>query len=104
MFYEDDASNIGINRRKDTFELIDLLFPRGTPPLVIMNLAVDGSTSGPGGQVGGNALWKTSFLFNAFITSASIGVNYGEVVTIDTSFTMDGPLLDTPVRPNVVRL
>ena len=104
MFYEDDASNIGINRQKDTFELIDLLFPRGTPPLVIMNLAIDGSTDGTVGQVGGNAQWKTSFLFNAFITSASVGVNYGEVVTIDTSFTVDGPFLDAPSRPGVVRL
>jgi hypothetical protein len=104
MFYEDDITNAGINRQKDTFELIDLLFPRGTPPRVIMNLAVDGSTSGSQSQVGGGALWKTNFLFNAFITSASVGANYGEVVTIDTSFTVDGPLLDRPTKPGGIRL
>ena len=78
--------------------MIDILFPRGTPPRIILNLAVDGSISGSYGQVGGAALWKTNFLFNAYITGASIGVSYGEVVTIDTSFTVDGPLLDVPVK------
>lgn len=96
MFYEDDLSNQGLDRQKDTFELVDLLFPQGTPPRVIMNLAIDGSTDGPASDVGGNALWKTNFLFNAYITSASLGVNYGEVVTIDTSFTVDGSWLDRP--------
>jgi hypothetical protein len=104
MFYEDDITNAGINRQKDTFELVDLLFPRGVPPRVIMNLAVDGTTSGSAGQVGGAALWKTNFMFNAYITSSSVGVNYGEVVTIDTSFTIDGALIDVPWKPDVVRL
>jgi hypothetical protein len=96
MFYEDDRSNAGANPQKDTFEMIDILFPRGTPPRIILNLAVDGSIAGNYGEVGGAALWKTNFLFNAYITGASIGVSYGEVVTIDTSFTVDGPLLDVP--------
>jgi hypothetical protein len=104
MFYEDDIGNRGLDRQKDTFELIDLLFPQDTPPRVILNLAVDGSTSGSAGQVGGAALWKTNFLFNAYITSSSIGVNYGEVVTIDTSFTIDGAMLDVPYKPGVVLL
>jgi hypothetical protein len=99
MFYEDDIANRGVDRQLDTFELIDVLFPRDIPPRMIMNLAVDGSTSGSSGQVGGNALWKTNFLFHAYITSASVGVTYGEVVTIDTSFTVDGPLLDIPSKP-----
>ena len=98
MFYEDDRSNTGSNPQKDTFEMIDILFPRGTPPRIILNLAVDGSISGNYGEVGGAALWKTNFLFNAYITGASIGVSYGEVVTIDTSFTVDGPLLDVPIK------
>jgi hypothetical protein len=104
MFYEDDSSNRGENAQKDTFELIDILFPRGAPPRVVLNLAVDGSATGAAGDVGGLALWKTNFLFNAYITGASVGVNYGEVVTIDTSFTIDGPLLDVPWKPNVKRL
>jgi hypothetical protein len=104
MFYEDDITNAGLSRQKDTFELVDLLFPRTSPPRVIMNLAIDGSTSGTTNEVGGSALWKTNFLFNAYITSASVGVSYGEVVTVDTSFTVDGPLLDVPWKPNVVRL
>jgi hypothetical protein len=104
MFYEDDSSNRGESAQRDTFELIDILFPRGTPPRVVLNLAVDGSATGTGSEVGGGALWKTNFLFNAYITSASVGVNYGEVVTIDTSFTIDGPLLDTPWKPNVNKL
>jgi hypothetical protein len=98
MFYEDDRSNAGANPQKDTFEMIDILFPRGTPPRIILNLAVDGSIAGNYGEVGGAALWKTNFLFNAYITGASIGVSYGEVVTIDTSFTVDGPLLDVPLK------
>jgi hypothetical protein len=104
MFYEDDITNRGVNVQKDTFELVDLLFPRDTPPRLIMNLAVDGTASGSSGQVGGNALWKTNFLFHAYITSASVGVNYGEVVTIETSFTVDGALLDVPWKPDVNRL
>lgn len=104
MFYEDDITNAGINRQKDTFELMDLLFPRGIPPRVIMNLAVDGTTSGTVGEVGGQALWKTNFMFNAYITSASVGVNYGEVVTIDTSFTVDGALIDRPFNTGKVLL
>jgi hypothetical protein len=104
MFYEDDITNRGVNVQKDTFELVDLLFPRDTPPRLIMNLAVDGTASGSAGDVGGAALWKTNFLFNAYITSASVGVNYGEVVTIETSFTVDGALLDVPWKPSVQRL
>lgn len=104
MFYEDDITNRGENRQKDIFELVDILFPRSSPPRVILNLAVDGSASGGAALVGGAALWKTNFLFNAYITSASVGVSYGEVVTVDTSFTVDGPLLDVPWKPSVDRL
>lgn len=99
MFYEDDGTNRGEGAQRDTFELVNILFPRGTPPRVVLNLAIDGSAVGDGSQVGGNAIWKTNFLFNAYITGASVGVNYGEVVTIDTSFTIDGPLLDVPTKP-----
>jgi hypothetical protein len=104
MFYEDDITRGGDAKQLDTFELIDLLFPRTAPARVIMNLAVDGSTAGSTMVVGGAALWKTNFLFHAYITSASLGVNYGEVVTIDTSFTVDGALIDVPWKPNVNRL
>jgi hypothetical protein len=104
MFYEDDITGRGDAKQLDTFELIDLLFPRTTPARVIMNLAVDGSTTGAFSDVGGAALWKTNFLFHAYITSASLGVNYGEVVTIDTSFTVDGTYLDVPWKINVNRL
>jgi hypothetical protein len=104
MFYEDDITSAGAARQLDTFELVDLLFPRTTPARVIMNLAVDGSVNGTATDVGGAALWKTNFLFHAYITSASLGVNYGEVVTIDTSFTVDGAYLDIPWKPSVVRL
>jgi hypothetical protein len=104
MFYEDDITGRGEAKQLDTFELIDILFPRTAPARVIMNLAIDGNTSGSSADVGGAALWKTNFLFHAYITSASLGVNYGEVVTIDTSFTVDGSYLDVPWKPDVVRL
>ena len=104
MFYEDDGTNRGEGAQRDTFELVNILFPRGTPPRVVLNLAIDGSAIGDGSQAGGNALWKTNFLFNAYITGASVGVNYGEVVTIDTSFTIDGPLLDVPTKPGGTQL
>ena len=99
MFYEDDGANRAEGAQRDTFELVNILFPRGTPPRVVLNLAIDGGAIGDGSQAGGNAIWKTNFLFNAYITGASVGVNYGEVVTIDTSFTIDGPLLDVPTKP-----
>jgi len=98
MFYEDNFKNA--NSHKDIYELVDILFPRSTPPRVIMNLAVDGGVS----TVNTIDLWKANFLFNAYITSASVAVSYGEVVTVDTSFTVDGPLLDVPYKPDVVRL
>lgn len=101
MFYEDEINNYTANNPKDIFELVDILFPRDVPPRVILNLAVDSAFS-----IGSNNanLWKTNFLFNAYITSASVSVSYGEVVTVATNFTVDGPLIDVPWKPNVVRL
>jgi hypothetical protein len=99
MFYEDDL-NVDANRMKDIYELVDLLFPRDVAPSVIMSLAVDGGSF----TVDDADLSKTNFMFNAYITSASVAVNYGEVVAVSTSFTVDGPLLDVPDRPGVTRL
>jgi hypothetical protein len=99
MFYEDDI-NSGANGMKDIYELVDLLFPRDVAPRVIMSLAVDGGSF----TVDDADLYKTNFMFNAFITSASVAVNYGEVVAVSTSFTVDGPLLDVPNKPGVTRL
>jgi hypothetical protein len=99
MFYEDDL-NVDANRMKDIYELVDLLFPRDVAPSVIMSLAVDGGSF----TVDDADLSKTNFMFNAYITSASVAVNYGEVVAVSTSFTVDGPLLDVPNRPGVTRL
>ena len=99
MFYEDDL-NVGTARMKDIYELVDLLFPRDVAPSVIMSLAVDGGSF----TVDDADLYKTNFMFNAFITSASVAVNYGEVVAVSTSFTVDGPLLDVPNKPGVTRL
>ena len=104
MFYEDDITGREDAKQLDAFELIDILFPRTTPARVIMNLAIDGSVNGFFSDVGGAALWKTNFLFHSYITSASLGVTYGEVVTIDTSFTVDGSYIDVPWKPNVNRL
>jgi hypothetical protein len=99
MFYEDDL-NSGASRMKDIYELVDLLFPRDVAPRVIMSLAVDGGAF----TVDDADLYKTNFMFNAYITSASVAVNYGEVVAVSTSFTVDGPLLDVPNKPGVSRL
>ena len=100
LFYEDNFNEQGsINREKDVYELVDILFPRDVAPLVIMNLAVDASI------IEGDAeLMKSNFLFNAYVTGASVSVAYGEVVTIDTTFTVDGALLDVPWKPGVDRL
>ena len=49
-------------------------------------------------------LFKTNFVFNAYITNASVNVSYGEVVAVSTSFTVDGPLIDVPNKPGVVSL
>ena len=99
MFYEDDL-NVDVNRAKDIYELVDLLFPRDIAPSVIMSLSVDGGSF----TVDDVDLYKTNFMFNAYITSASVAVNYGEVVAVSTSFTVDGPLLDVPNKPGVTRL
>lgn len=100
LFYEDTFNEQGsVEREKDVYELVDILFPRDVAPLVVINLAVDA------GYVEGNdQLFKTNFLFNAYITSASVSVAYGEVVTIDTTFTVDGALVDVPWKPGVSRL
>jgi hypothetical protein len=100
MFYEDDLNSGASSNTRDIFELVDILFPRDVPPRVIMNLAVDGGSF----LVDSENRWKTNFLFNAYVTSASVSVSYGEVVTVATNFTVDGPLLDVPWKPNVSRL
>jgi hypothetical protein len=101
MFYEDDLNAYGGGSMKDIYELVNILFPRDVAPRVIMNLAVDGGVYNLdlGTEVG-----KTNFMFNAYITSASVSVSYGEVVTVNTSFTVDGPLLDVPNRPGAITL
>lgn len=101
MFYEDDLNEYGSGSMKDIYELVDLLFPRDVPPRVIMSLAIDG---GVYNTDAGTELRKTNFTFNAYITSANVSVSYGEVVTVNTSFTVDGPLLDVPFKPGVTRL
>jgi hypothetical protein len=100
MFYEDDLNSATTQKTKDIFELVDLLFPRDVPPRVIMNLAVDGGAF----TVSDADVHKTNFLFNAYITSASVSVSYGEVVTVATNFTVDGPLIEVPWKPGVDRL
>lgn len=100
LFYEDTFNEQGnLDREKDVYELVDILFPRDVAPLVIMNLAVDASTI-----EGDRELLKSNFLFNAYVTGASVSVAYGEVVTIDTTFTIDGSLIDVPWKPGVDRL
>lgn len=100
LFYEDTFNEQGdIDREKDVYELVDILFPRDVAPLVIMNLAVDASYI-----EGDSELFKSNFLFNAYVTGASVSVAYGEVVTIDTTFTVDGDLIDVPWKPGVDRL
>jgi len=100
MFYEDNSNSGPVDRQKDIYELVDILFPRSTPPRVILNLAVAGDVN----NINNQNFLRANFLFNAYITSASVAVSYGEVVTVDTSFTVDGPLLDVPFKPGTVRL
>lgn len=95
MFYENDSD--ANNDTKDIYELIDILFPRSTPPRVFMNLMVDS-------KYNTNSGYMNNFLFAAYITSASISNSYGEVVTVSTNFTVDGPLLETPTKPGVIKL
>lgn len=91
LFYEQDT---GTEQFGDIYEYIDILFPVNTPREVRMNLLISrGTFTREGADV-----WKTNFSFNAFITSASIGVSYGEVVTVETSFTVNGPLGDRPFK------
>lgn len=89
LFYEQDS---GFEQFGDTYEYIDLLFPIATPREVRMNLLISKGTF----TRDGIDSYKTNFAFSAFITSASIGVSYGEVVTVETNFTVNGPLVDRP--------
>lgn len=101
LFYEDELNEYGANSMKDIYELVDILFPRDVAPSVLMSLAVDGGTYTVDD---GTELSKSNFMFNAFITSASVSVSYGEVVAVSTNFTVNGPLLDVPWKPGVSRL
>lgn len=94
MFYENDST--ANNDTKDIYELMDILFPRSTPPRVYMNLMVDAKNS--------SGTYWNNFLFAAYITSASVSNSYGEVVTVSTNFTVDGPLLEVPTRPGATKL
>lgn len=98
LFYEDD---FGYGEMLDAYELVDILFPNGTAPLVTMNLAIDGREEYDLSLSGGSAAFKTNFVIDAYITSASLGVSYGEVVAIDVNFTVQGGLRDRPWKPNV---
>ncbi len=100
LFYEDDINDNVPTRSKDIYELVDILFPRNIAPRVIMSLVVDSGAY----TLNAQELFKTNFVFNAYITNASVNVSYGEVVAVSTSFTVDGPLIDVPNKPGVVRL
>lgn len=90
MYYKEEVQ-ISPTAQLDSFQLMDLLFPRGVAPRVIMSLGVDSSSD-------------NNFLFNAFITSASLSASYGEVVAIETGFTVDGTLLTIPAYAGVARI
>ena len=98
MFYEDDIEPT--SGQKDVYGLTEVLFPRGLAPAVIISLAVDAGFDGAADA----ELFKSNFVFNAFITGATVSVAYGEVVTIETTFTVDGPLLEVPLKENVSRI
>jgi hypothetical protein len=100
LFYEDDINDNVPTRSKDIYELVDILFPRDVAPRVIMSLVVDSGAY----TLNAQELFKTNFIFNAYITNASVSVSYGDVVAVSTSFTVDGPLIDVPNKPGVVRL
>ena len=95
MFYEEDLAETG--GRKDVFSYSEILFPRGLAPEVIISLAVDTGID----TADANEVFKTNFVFNAYITGATVSVSYGEIVTIETTFTVDGPLLDIPFKESV---
>lgn len=98
LFYEDD---FGYAEMLDTYELMDILFPTGTAPLVTMNLAIDGRMEPDLSLSGGAGAFKTNFIVDAYVTSASLGVSYGEVVAVDVNFTVQGSIRDRPWKPNV---
>lgn len=99
LFYEDQ---LGTEQMLDTYELMEILFPTGEAPLVTMSLAVDGRQTYDLSLSGGAGSFKTNFVVDAFITSASLSATYGEVVAIDVNFTVQGALRDRPWKPNVV--
>jgi hypothetical protein len=89
LFYEQDADSAYL---ADIYEYMDILFPVTKPREVAMSLLISRGTY----TSDGSDWWKTNFAFNAFVTSASVGVAFGEVVTVDVNFTVNGPLRDRP--------
>lgn len=81
MYYRDDGS--GDPSNKDIGDIRSLIFSSTGGQRVIMSLGVNASSS-------------EDFVFKAYITGASLAVNYGEVVAVDVSFTMDGTFFETP--------
>lgn len=81
MYYRDDGE--GDSNNLDVGDIRNLIFGNSGPSKVIMALGVNASTS-------------DDFVFNAFITGTSLAATYGEIVTVDINFQVDGAFIEYP--------
>lgn len=81
MYYRDDGE--GDSNNLDVGDIRNLIFKNSGPSRVIMALGVNTSTA-------------NDFVFNAYITGTSLAATYGEVVTVDINFQVDGAFIEYP--------
>ena len=81
MYYRDDGE--GDSNNLDIGDMRNLIFNNNGPSKVIMSLGVNASSN-------------EDFVFNAFITGTSLAVTYGEIVSVDVSFQVDGSFIEFP--------
>ena len=81
MYYRDDGETD--SDQLDIGDLRSLIFNNRGSTEVLLSLGVNTATS-------------NDFVFRAFITGASLAVTYGEVVSVDVNFQVNGAFIDFP--------
>jgi len=80
MYYKEDSNTTNMS---DISDLSKIIFNSAGATRVLMRLGIDSG--------------KTNcFDLYAYITGASLASNYGEIVTVDVSFQMDGQFIKVP--------
>lgn len=81
MYYKEDLGNTA--NMSDMSDLSKIIFKSTGATRVLLRLGIDSSNA-------------NRFDLYAYITGASLSSNYGEIVTVDVSFQMDGQFIKVP--------